>query len=227
MRQVPGVRSGSRSDYSTVSVPVYGAHGQLLSIQDYPVHGSPSHPLKGRASSPGPHQNPQGPTYETNYEQAPFSEPRDRPASEIHPVLPLLPRRSSQGDYPSWARPDQPNSPPILPPPRGFSPPSGHTSNTAYGYAESAPSSFYQSRPSGSVRRSPPPYQVDRPASISPHQSIHPPMWPGPQRPESTGPPIATQAPSLRLGFSNVSEPPGMQRSAHDHEMLNQLKKIL
>ena len=197
---------------------LYGAHGQPLSIQP-PLPGASDYQLPGhayaRSSSPGSFE----------YDQGSFSESRDgRPASDAHSMLPPLPRRSSQGDYPSWNRPDQPNSPPILPPPTSSSNPS------TYGYGESAPSTFYPppSGPPGPGRRSPP--FVERPTSISPHPSIHTPMWPGPQRPESTGPPTGSstgQTPSLRMGLQNVLDTPGTQRSAHDHEMLNQLKRGL
>jgi len=218
---MPGGRSG-RSDFPPTGVQLYGAHGQPLSIQpplpgDYPL---PGHGY-ARSSSPGPFE----------YDQGPFGE-SGRPGSDAHSMLPPLPpRRSSQGDYPSWNRQDQPNSPPILPPPRGFSPtPTSSSNPTTFGYGESAPSTFYQPGLPGPGRRSPQPF-VERPASISPHPSIHPPMWPGPQRPESTGPPTGSstgQATALRMGLQNVLDTPaGTQRSAHDHEMLNQLKRGL
>lgn len=222
---MPGGRS-VRGDFPPAGVQLYGAHGQPLSIHST-LPGTGDYPLPGhayaRSSSPGPF----------DYDQGTFGESRDgRPASDAHSMLPPLPRRSSQGDYPSWSRQDQPNSPPILPPPRRFSPPPPppHSSNpTTYGYGESAPSTFYQSGPPGPPgpgRRSP--SFVERPASISPHPSIHPPMWSGPQRPESTGPPAGTSTASLRMGLQNVLDAPaGTQRSAHDHEMLNQLKRGL
>lgn len=214
MRQGLG-RSG-RPDFPPTGVQLYGAHGQPLSIQPPPPAPSDYQHPYARSSSPGPFE----------YDQGPFGESRDgRPASDAHSMLPPLPRRSSQGDYPSWNRPDQPNSPPILPPPT-------HSSNpTTFGYGESAPSTFYQPGPPGPGRRSPPAPFVERPASISPHPGIHPPMWPGPQRPESTGPPSGSSTghtPSLRMGLQNVLDTPaGTQRSAHDHEMLNQLKRGL
>ncbi|KAF8453033.1 hypothetical protein BGX38DRAFT_1269032 [Terfezia claveryi] len=226
MRQVPG--RGGRPEFSPVGVQLYGAHGQPLSVQPPPPsdYQLPGHGY-ARSSSPGPFE----------FDQGPFGESRDgRPASDVHSMLPPLPRRSSQGDYPSWNRQDQPNSPPILPPPRGFSPAPTSSSNPTFGYGESAPSTFYQPGPPGPGRRSspppppPPPPFVERPASISPHPSIHPSMWSGPQRPESTGPTIGTsgQTPSLRMGLQNVLDTPaGTQRSAHDHEMLNQLKRGL
>jgi len=223
MRQIPGGRSGLRADFG---VQLYGAHGQPLNIQ-HPPPGTGDYQLPGhayaRSSSPG----------SFDYDQSHFGESRDgRPAPDTHSMLPPLPRRSSQGDYPSWSRQDQPNSPPILPPPRRFSPPPSHGSNpTTYGYGESAPSTFYPPGPPGPPgpgRRSPP--FVERPVSISPHPSI--PMWAGPQRPESTGPPpvgpSTGQTPSLRMGLQNVLDTQtGTQRSAHDHEMLNQLKRGL
>lgn len=238
MRQMAGGRTGGRPEYPPGGVQLYGAHGQPLSIQPPPPppgdYQIPGHPYPGRGSSPGPHQ---GPAYESSYEQSSFSELRDRPASDAHPMLPPFPRRSSQGDYPSWSRQEQPTSPPILPPPRGYSPPTSHSSKPSYGYGESAPSTYYPPAPPGPAGRPSPPFQVERPASISPHPSthpphasIHPPMWPGPQRPESTGPPTApsaVQAPSLRMGLSNLLDAQGSQRSAHDHEMLNQLKRAL
>ncbi|RPB27606.1 hypothetical protein L211DRAFT_558223 [Terfezia boudieri ATCC MYA-4762] len=197
LRQVPG--RGGRPEFSQVAVQLYGAHGQPLSVQPPPPG---DYPLPGhgyaRSSSPGPFE----------FDQGPFGEPRD----------------------------DQPNSPPILPPPRGFSPAPTSSSNPTFGYGESAPSTFYQPGPPGPGRRSspppppPPPPFVERPASISPHPSIRPSMWPGPQRPESTGPTTGPsgQTPSLRMGLQNVLDtPPGTQRSAHDHEMLNQLKRGL
>ncbi|KAF8428372.1 hypothetical protein EV426DRAFT_507304, partial [Tirmania nivea] len=119
MRQIPGTRAGIRPDFpppAPTGVQLYGAHGQPLNIQP-PPPGTGDYQLLGhpyaRSSSPCPFE----------YDQGPFGESRDgRPPSDPHSMLPPLPRRSSQGDYPSWNRQDQPNSPPILPPPRGFSP---------------------------------------------------------------------------------------------------------
>ena len=239
MRQLPGGRGAARPGYPPGSVQLYGAHGQPLTIQPPPPPGdyqsSPGHPpyhYSGRGPSPGAHQGPVGPSYD-NYDHSRHDEPpRERPGSDGHPpILPPLPRRSSQGDYPTthWNR-AEPTSPPILPPPRGYSPPPpppSQSSASTYGYAESAPSTYYPPATAGQPRRSSPPYITDRPSSISPHPTVHPPMWPGPPRPESTGP-STTPAASHQTTFQMPNiDAPHYQRSAHDNEMLNQLKRGL
>ncbi|KAI5810008.1 C6 zinc finger domain-containing protein [Peziza echinospora] len=221
MRQIPG-RGGGRPPFpSGGHVQLYGAHGQPINLpSDYPL-GNPSHPsFAGRSGSPTFSYE----DYESGESRGEERERERGVSGEIHPPsLPPLPRRSSQGDYPShWNR--EPVSPPTLPlAARAYSPPIGPG-----GYGESAPSTFYP--PTPTRRTSPPtPYSGERPTSISPHPTIHPPMWPGPPRPESAGPSSAHTVPSIHpMQLANIidqSQP--QQRSAHDNEMLNQLKRGL
>ncbi|KAF8472667.1 hypothetical protein BDZ91DRAFT_443916 [Kalaharituber pfeilii] len=209
MAQSYGNSRGGRQ-YTPGPVQLYGAHGQPLphsNANEFP-------PFPSRVPSPSSHSAP----YE-HYDPH-GQESRDRPSSDVHELHPSFPRRSSQGDYPShWPRPEAP----ILPLPTTFSQPKDYSPPPTV-----SPHSYeYQPGPSQS-RRTSPPFSSDRPASISPHPPIHPPMW-APPRPESTGP-SGSVGPSLHpMQLSNIidSTQQHQQRSAHDNEMLNQLKRAL